>query len=316
MRCAYGSSEVARLSRASRLVRVGMVRVGMKTLVVWGAVFLESTTGCARASNEDDPSEIDSGKITDAGTDAPYDAGYYAQADQSAPVDQGSPVNGYDSGGVTYPDTGPIGGGDAQGPISACTGKTRVLTTSTLFLSDFESAALQGFYDYQATGALNVIALGTPGALGTAHAVHLAAGGLTSFGAGMGVTESCTDTSALDGISFWAKGTAGGDNKIQFQVAIPQTHAVANGGDCVTKCFDHPSKQLVLTPEWTQYVVPFSQLAQAGFGAPATYSGIIMALNWVSVDATSVDFWVDEIALYKGTAQTGPVGQGTIPIDP
>ena len=267
--------------------------------------------GCARAG-DDDVASLDAA----VAIDAPSDVGHYSPPDGSppdggGPFDSGSPIP--DSGSVTNPDVGPIGGGDAGGPPSACTGKTRIMTTSDLFIADFEKSGLAGWYDYQANGALNLIALDAPGAIGTAHGGHLAASNLTLFGAGMGFGTSCWDTSALDGISFWAKGTAGSDNKFQFQVAIPQTHAVANGGDCVAKCFDHPSKQLVLTPAWTQYVVPFNQLAQAGWGTPASYSGVIMALNWVSVDAASVDFWVDEIALYKGTASVNPVGGGVAP---
>ncbi|HEY2516035.1 MAG TPA: hypothetical protein VGI39_34425 [Polyangiaceae bacterium] len=202
----------------------------------------------------------------------------------------------------------------ADAGTSACTGKTRVVSLGDSFIADFESGGVTGWYDYGASGGLNLLALGSPGAAGTAHAGHLAAGGLSSFGAGMGFQTPCWDTAAFDGIAFWAKGTAGSDNRFQFQVAIPATHAVANGGDCVSNCFDHPSKQLTFTPDWTQYVVPFTDLKQAGWGTPASYTGMIMALNWVSVDAASIDFWVDEVGLYKGTAGTGPVG-GTPPSD-
>ena len=72
-------------------------------------------------------------------------------------------------------------------------------------------------------------------------------------------------------------------------------------------CNDHPSKRVTLTPQWKQYTVAFSELAQAGFGVTAKYDGIMMALNWVSLAGPGVDFWVDEVALYSGTASTGPV---------
>ena len=205
-------------------------------------------------------------------------------------------------------------GGAADAGKGACTGKTRVVSLGEDFIADFETVALSGWYDYGASGALNLLELGSPGAVGTAHAGHLAAAGLSSFGGGIGFQTLCWDTSVFDGIAFWAKGMAGSDNRFQFQVAIPATHSVANGGDCVSNCFDHPSKQLVFTTNWVQYVVPFSDLKQAGWGAPASYAGIIMALNWVSVDASTVDFWVDEVALYKGSAGTGPVG-GLVPMD-
>jgi hypothetical protein len=99
---------------------------------------------------------------------------------------------------------------------------------------------------------------------------------------------------------------------IKVQVALPATHSVANGGDCTENCFDHPSKTIVLTPDWKQYTAAWSELAQAGFGAPAKFNGIIMALNWVSLAGPNVDFWIDEVALYSGTASAAPVGHGDL----
>ena len=261
--------------------------------------------GCARA--------IDNVDFT---ADAAHDAA-------NAPFGDSGHWTQSDSGGGAIDDTGTpwtydanVPGTDAQPtPVSACNGKSRIMTTANLFVADFEAAGTSGWYDYKASGAMNVLVAAAPGAVGTARGGHLAAGALTDFGGGMGYGTGCWDTSALDGFSFWAKGTAGGDNRIQFQVAIPATHAAANGGDCLTKCFDHPSKQIVLTSEWKQYTVSFTELTQAGFGAPAHYQGIIMALNWVSIAASSVDFWVDEVGLYVGVASPNPVGGGVAPHD-
>jgi hypothetical protein len=205
------------------------------------------------------------------------------------------------SGGDTVTNSG-------SGGASACDGKSRKMTTADVYIADFESGDMHGWYDYTATGALNKLVDTAPGAAGTTNAGHLAATGLMSFGAGMGFGTGCWDTSALDGISFWAKGTAGTSNTIQVQVAIPATHAVANGGDCVEKCFDHPSKTVTLNGDWKQYTVAFADLEQAGFGIPAQYKGVMMALNWASVEGPNVDFWIDEIALYAGTASPGAVG--------
>jgi hypothetical protein len=137
-----------------------------------------------------------------------------------------------------------------------------------------------------------------PGASNTTRAARLSGSGFTGFGAGMGYGLACLDATGYQGISFWAKGTAGTDNNIALQVAIPATHAVADGGDCQTKCYDHPSKRVVLTASWQQYQIRWSDLAQAGFGNPATYQGIIMALNWVSLAGPNLDFSIDEISLF------------------
>jgi hypothetical protein len=152
-----------------------------------------------------------------------------------------------------------------------------------------------------------------PGALGTRAAAHLSGSGFKAFGAGMGYGLGCYDVSAFDGVSFWAKGSVGTDNRIAFQAVLPETHAVADNGDCLAKCYDHPSAQVVIGPEWRQYSLRFSDLHQAGFGGAATYRGIIMALSWVSIAGPDVDFWIDEIAYYKGTADPRPVGAAPVP---
>jgi len=116
------------------------------------------------------------------------------------------------------------------------------------------------------------------------------------------------DVSAFDGISFWARGLVGLDGAIQLQIALPATHAAEFGGDCTARCNDHPSQKVILGTEWRHFTVAFSDMNQAGFGAPATYGGIIMAMNWVSLSAANVDFWVDEVSFYSKVAPTGPVG--------
>ncbi|HET6279944.1 MAG TPA: hypothetical protein VFH73_03230, partial [Polyangia bacterium] len=154
----------------------------------------------------------------------------------------------------------------------------------------------------------NMIEVKGPGAVGTRTAAHLSGTGFKSFGAGMGYGLGCYDVSVFDGVSFWARGNAGAGNLIAFQAVLPETHAVADNGDCLAKCYDHPSAQVTIGPEWRQYAVPFADLRQAGFGGVASYRGIIMGLSWVSIAGPNVDFWIDEVAYFHGTAGAGPVG--------
>jgi hypothetical protein len=193
-----------------------------------------------------------------------------------------------------------MGAGGTGGKVvtGACAGK--VITAGAL-IDNFENGSLTGWYEYKdstASASLAPLAIASPGANGTSKAIHLSGSGFQGFGAGLGLMMVCTDASAFQGITFWAKGTSGTSNDIALQVAIPATQAVADLGDCTSKCYDHPSKKVLLTSSWQQYSVKFTDLAQAGFGNPASYAGIIMALNWVSIEGPSLDFQVDEISFF------------------
>ncbi|HVU52041.1 MAG TPA: carbohydrate binding domain-containing protein [Polyangia bacterium] len=195
---------------------------------------------------------------------------------------------------------GATGAGGTGGKVvtGACAGKVK---TAAPLIASFESGALTDWYEYKdstASASLAPLAIVSPGANGTSKAIHLSGSGFQGFGAGMGLMMICTDASAFQGITFWAKGTSGTSNDIALQVAIPETQAVADLGDCTSKCYDHPSKKVALTSGWLQYSVKFTDLAQAGFGTPAAYSGIVMALNFVSIEGPSLDFQVDEISFY------------------
>jgi hypothetical protein len=68
-------------------------------------------------------------------------------------------------------------------------------------------------------------------------------------------------------------------------------------------CFDYPSVNLpTLTAAWTKVTVPFANATGGG----TALAGVVQELEWLSLDA-SWDFYVDEIAFYKGSPPAGPV---------
>lgn len=113
----------------------------------------------------------------------------------------------------------------------------------------------------------------------------------------------CIDVSAFDGVSFWAKAATDGA-EVEVNFVIPETNATKDGGDCASGCYNHPRKAVTLTTQWKQYSVTF---ANAGGGAHAI-TNRIQQLAWIAALDTDWDFSIDEIAFYKGTAPTGPVG--------
>ena len=52
----------------------------------------------------------------------------------------------------------------------ACDGKTRKMTIGDMFIADFESGDMHGWYDYTSTGALNKLIAAGPGAASTVKA--------------------------------------------------------------------------------------------------------------------------------------------------
>jgi hypothetical protein len=105
----------------------------------------------------------------------------------------------------------------------------------------------------------------------------------------------CVDISAFDGIAFWAKAATAG-SKVGVNFVIPETNAQADGGDCLSKCYSHPFKEITLTTTWAQYTVTFAEAA----GGSATVKNRLQLLGWLSPDS-NWDFSLDEIRFYKGT---------------
>src|SRR5262249_6384051 len=177
---------------------------------------------------------------------------------------------------------------------------------------DFEGAALSlgwsTFNDVMPTPNSFKMTQEAGGANGTAHFGHYAGTGAKTplmGGYGVGAIYNmaidkvagiyCVDISAFDGVTFWAKaGTAG--SKVGVNFVIPETNAVQDGGDCLSKCYSHPSKEVSLTTQWQQYSVTFAEAA----GGSATVKTRLQLLGWLSPDS-NWDFSLDEIRLYKGT---------------
>jgi hypothetical protein len=221
--------------------------------------------------------------------------------------------------------------GTGLSPTSVCYGAgTRPLANnmSDAFIDDFEEAAISpgwsSFNDVMPTqNAFQIMAV-AGGAVGTAHAGHYAGtGAITTAMGGFGVGAVyntaidpashiyCIDISAFDGVSFWAKAATAG-SVISLNFVLPQTNMAStdamgrpNGGDCTANCYSHPFVSVTLTTDWAQYAVEFSD---AG-GGSAAVANVIQELAWLSPDS-DWDFTLDEIAFYKGTPPTGPVGPG------
>jgi hypothetical protein len=230
-----------------------------------------------------------------------------------------------------------VGGSGGAAAGSVCDDLTTPLTANDTFISNFEPTDphLAMWVESDDMLCTSIVGLGTPvaaggaggaggapaamyggpespGAAGTQYAGHLVGDLCTSWGASLsiGFGSPCVDVTVFDGISFWAKGGAT-TSSMDVQVGLAATTATTAGGDClessVPGCWDHPRKDIILTTEWQHFTITWAEFKQQRWGLIATWpTGVIMQFDFAH-DAGSFDFWIDEIALYKGTAPAGAV---------
>jgi hypothetical protein len=219
--------------------------------------------------------------------------------------------------------TGGAGTGGAGGGIgkSVCDGTgTRLLMDP--FVDDFEGAAVKdGWSTFNDVTPINSfkLALAAGGAVNTGHAGHYAGTGaktpmMSGFGVGLIYNAAidktagiyCINIANYDGITFWAK-AATPMFKVDVNFVLPETNAVADGGDCVNPgCYNHPRKTITLTTMWAQYSVAFADAA----GGSAKVTTRIQELGWLTPYTADWDYSIDEIQFYKGTPPTGPAAHG------
>ena len=94
--------------------------------------------------------------------------------------------------------------------------------------------------------------------------MHFSGTGHEDWGANFGTTLGCTDVSAFDGISFFAKGTSRTDDVLQVIAQVPAAHPAGSGGDCLENCWSHPRAPITLTEGWGHYTLPFGDLRHPG----------------------------------------------------
>lgn len=117
-----------------------------------------------------------------------------------------------------------------------------------------------------------------------------------TFNGGLGSVVAPFDASTYSGISFWI---ALGDTAVPpFKTPIGvSTTDTALGGACMT-CGDYYAirERIPLTRTWTRWFVPFSDLAQYGFGVPQVplnRSRLVNLIIWP--EPQQFDIWIDDV---------------------
>jgi len=135
-------------------------------------------------------------------------------------------------------------------------------------------------------------------------ALHFSGGGFTKWGAGFGVSLAwsiaqsgvCTyDLSAFSGVRFRARG----NGTVRLNFPSKKSAFKSAGGECPDSegCYDQQGRNIGLSPNFREFVIPFCSLGQRGFGSPLGPfdSTRITNLNFLVQSKGNFDVWLDDI---------------------
>lgn len=235
-----------------------------------------------------------------------------------------------DTGGAGEETGGTSSAGSANEPEAGSSGSSGVgggpVVTSEHLLDGFEDDDLTLELTGGRSGVWYLFDDGTVGAAGPTplvcsklssapaqlgmYALHVTATGFTGWGSGLGVDfragKKPYDGSKLSGVRFWARVGEGKNTRHRVQVVDGTTDKL--GGKCNPaltapdgeKCDDHFGKNLILTSSWTEYVVPFADLSQIGWGHPgaALDKTTLYGLQVTAKAKLDVELWLDQIEFF------------------
>lgn len=231
--------------------------------------------------------------------------------------------------------------GGAEGTLSVCDvagGKSVGDPDGSWLIDDFDSGQ-NGFATNGLSGSWFGYTDGSPGEqvptasailpepggpTGEGHALHVRGQGFDSWGSGFVASlatssggEGCLfDASAYDGLTFWAKGEIGEDlgvggaaydaGQLLLLVIEKDVVPLSQGGNCEAAegaCWDSHRTRLTLDSCWRRYAVPFSELAQGGFGLAAGPLDLeeLSTINFEVGRGNRYDVWIDELSFFVGS---------------
>lgn len=138
---------------------------------------------------------------------------------------------------------------------------------------------------------------------------HSDGAGFTEWGFGVGVDLNNAgddmggpglrmpyDGSAFTGLAFRARG----DVSIRLKVLVEAIVPMDGGGTCSEMCEDAHGKIVPLTGDWVQYVVPFDDLFQEGwgFGEVDLDAATLMSIQFQVGKSTDGMVEIDELGFY------------------
>ncbi|HKO93276.1 MAG TPA: hypothetical protein VJU61_19105, partial [Polyangiaceae bacterium] len=137
--------------------------------------------------------------------------------------------------------------------------------------------------------------------------------GFTGWGAVLGVGFDLTpegyDALGVGGLQFWMKNTT----PISVGVSTKQTTPIRDGGDCIESadegnCYNSFGFAITaLSPDWTEYKVPFNALRQRAGGSAIWNPRHLTNILFDIADGAEFDVSVDDLSFYDcGNSECQP----------
>jgi hypothetical protein len=166
-----------------------------------------------------------------------------------------------------------------------------------------------GWYvNNDATSGYQIPAVGTPfepvspGAHSSVYSARTTGTGFNDWGAAVGVVLNdasglrCPyDAASARGLRFLAKGTG----TVTLSVGSASTVPVEYGGRCRSACYDYHATTFVVSSAWSMVQIPWTSLAQGGWGTRAVFSPSgLMFIEFAFGAGATFDFSIDDLAFY------------------
>jgi hypothetical protein len=131
---------------------------------------------------------------------------------------------------------------------------------------------------------------------------HFAAASLTSWGANWtavfknnnGGNAVPYDGTGYSAISFWAAVGTNALPPFDIPMGLTTIDCAWNGGVC-TDCMDFYATTVTLTPSWQRVVIPFDDMAQAGWGVPQIAMRQDQLVGFIMWPSHQFDIWIDDV---------------------
>jgi hypothetical protein len=163
----------------------------------------------------------------------------------------------------------------------------------------FSAGSISGEWFTYSDGTSTVTPPDHTGLLVSAGETQVVGQGFSDWGVGLSAYLRSADLSSFCRLKLRLRGSG----SLVLEVATPATSPASEGGSCVgSGCFGHFATSIQLEPEYRDFELAFSELAQPSWAQPVSLSlEAVISFNLVAKvnggAPATIDLWLDRLAL-------------------